>query len=200
MQDEFVSMMEDCRKYSPELILLNHRLDLGKGMPYSTTSLWNGQETYVDVLIANNRTASHNREFMFSRGNVPGLKRLYEDHGVCISSCVDFFEDELIYQAFGRCLILAPEVYGNPWLLRDDEHAKLARIYNLHRTYRDILVNGILLPGEFGPGAVSRGDGNTRFITTGNDSWNKSEITITLDETIGLEKCDRVMVGTHHPY
>lgn len=30
MQDEFVSMMEDCRKYSPDLFLLNHRLRLGK--------------------------------------------------------------------------------------------------------------------------------------------------------------------------
>lgn len=52
-QDEFVSMMKECRKYSPELILLNHRLNLGKGLPYATTFLWNGAETYTDTSINN---------------------------------------------------------------------------------------------------------------------------------------------------
>jgi hypothetical protein len=37
----------------------------------------------------------------------------------------------LILQAFNRSLILAPEIYGNPWLLKDNEFAKLARIFNL---------------------------------------------------------------------
>ena len=60
-----------------------------------------------------------------------------------------------------RCLILAPEIYANPWLLRDDEFSRLARIYNLHRHYRDILVNGMTLPETvYGPYAVSRGDGH----------------------------------------
>ena len=202
-QDEFVSMMKECREYSPDLILLNHRLKLGRGMPYATTFLFNGTETYVDVHIANEITAPHHRAFIFSRGNVPELKRLTEDHGVCISSCIDFFDDDLIYQAFGRCLILAPEIYANPWLLRDDEQAKLARIYNLHRTYRGILTNGMLLPDSYGPNAVSRGNKQTRFIVTGNDSWESRTISINLNTEIGLEQCDaceEIVVSVHHPY
>jgi hypothetical protein len=94
---------------------------------------------------------------MFERGHTNNLERLAEDHGVCISSAIDYFEDELIYQAFNRSLILAPEIYGNPWLMRDDELAKLARIYNLHARNAAILVDGTVLPDEYGCNAVSRG-------------------------------------------
>ena len=200
-QGEFVKTMKECRKYSPDLILLNHRLRLGIGEPYATTFLWEGVETYVDVHITNVKPAPHHRGFIFRRSNVPGLLRLAEDHGVCISSCVDYFEDDLIYQAFGRCLILAPEVYGNPWLMRDDEQEKLAAIYNLHRKWRDILVDGAVLPEEvYGPSAVVRGDGKRRFIITGNDSWDSSTVTLKLDEEIGLLPCDKVLVKMLHPY
>ncbi len=199
-QGEFVKTLTECRKYSPDLILLNHRLRLGIGEPYATTFLWEGVETYVDVHIANKKPAPHHREFIFGRGNVPGLQRLAEDHGVCISSCIDYFEDDLIYQAFGRCLILAPEIYGNPWLMRDDEQERLAAIYNLHRKWRDILVDGMLLPENYGPNAVARGDGKRRFIVTGNDSWDNLTVTLKLDGEIGLEPCDKVTVRLHHPY
>ena len=196
----FVKMMKECRAYSPDLILLNHRLPLGKGEPYATTFLWEGVETYIDVHVCNPCTAMHNRAYLFHRGNVPGLQRLTEDHGVCISSCNDYFEDDLIFQAFGRCLILAPEIYGNPWLLRDDEQARLARIYNLHRKHRSILVDGMLLPASYGRNAVARGDAKTRFLTLGNCSWEPVKITITLGEEIGLSPCDCVTVASHHPY
>ena len=129
----FAETIQECRKYVPDLVLLNHRNNLGEAEIYATTFLWGGTETYVDVHIANPITAMHNRAFMFSRGHIPGLQRLTEDHGVCISSCIDYFEDDLIYQAFSRSLILAPEIYGNPWLMRDDELPLLANIYNLHR-------------------------------------------------------------------
>lgn len=199
-RENFVRMMKECRKYSPDLVLLNHRLELGIGNPYATTFLWNGQETYVDVFVGSSVVCPHNRSYLFYRGNVPELQRLSEDHGVCISSCVDYYEDDLIYQAFGRSLILAPEIYGNPWLMRDDEHAHLARIYNLHRTYRDILVHGLLLPEQYGPSATARGDGKTRFITTGNPSWQRNKLKINLNGEIGLEKCGKVQVSVHHPY
>lgn len=199
-QKYFVEMMKECRKYSPELVLLNHRLELGIGNPYATTFLWNGQETYVDVFVGSSVCAPHNRAYLFFRGNVPELQRLSEDHGVCISSCVDYYEDDLIYQAFGRCLILAPEIYGNPWLMRDDEHAHLARIFNLHRSYRDILVNGMLLPEQYGPSSVARGSGKVRFITTGNPSWSRKSVKINLNGEIGLERCGKVQVSVHHPY
>ena len=201
-QSKFVETMQKSRAYSPDLIVLNHRLPLGIGEPYVTTFLWNGTETYVDVHICNPKTAMHHRAFTFTRGNVPGLARLAEDHGVCISSCPEYFEDDLIYQAFGRCLILAPEIYGNPWLLRDDEYARLAAIYTLHRKYRDILVNGTLLPSSYGENAVARGDGSRQFLCTGNDTWNKRRVCIKLDEEIGLRKpaSGTVSVILHHPY
>lgn len=196
----FCDMMTECRRFSPDLILLNHRLPLGRGAQHATTFLWNGVETYVDVHIANHCTAPNHRAFLFNRGHVPGLKRLSEDHGVCLSSCMDGFEDDLIYQAFGRCLILSPEIYANPWLLRDDEQAHLARIYTLHRRWRDILVNGKLLDDAYGCNAVSRGDGSRRFITTGSDCWEGKDISLKLNSTLGLRKCEKVAVQLHHPY
>lgn len=197
----FIRTLEDCRRYSPDLILLNHRLELGEAEPYATTFLWQGMETYVDVHAVNPMTAPHNRAFLFGRGNVPGLRRLTEDHGVCLSSCLDYFEDDLIYQAFNRHLILAPEIYGNPWLLRDEEQARLARIFNLHRRFNDILTEGMLLDeAVFGQNAVARGDSRTRLLTFGNPSWEPRTVSVPLDGQIGLAPCEEVAVIGHHPY
>lgn len=197
----FRDMLKECRKYSPDLIVLNHRLDLYEAEEYVTTFLWNGMETYVDVLAGNDCTCMHHRSFMFHRGHVPQLQRLSEDHGVCISSAVDYFEDELIYQAFNRSLILAPEIYGNPWLLRDDEYPVLARIYNLHKRVAPILVNGMTLDSSYGANAASRGTKTRRFIATGNDSWEPLTINIRLDGSIGLEPTDeKLLVISRHPY
>ncbi|WP_372805772.1 hypothetical protein [Pontiella sp.] len=200
-QGALARLMTECRKYSPDLILLNHRLNLGDALPHATTFLWGGAETYIDVHMANWRTTgTHNRIQALSRGLVPDLKRLTEDHGVCISSCIDFWDDDLILQAFNRGLILAPEIYANPWFLRDDEFPKLARIYNLHRRYRDILTKGLVLPDEqYGPYAVSRGDESTRFITLRNLTWEPVTYMIQLDDSIGLEKGKRVNLHQFHP-
>ena len=196
----FIEMMKECRRYQPDLILLNHRLNLGSGMPYATTFLWEGVETYIDVHVTNKCTALHNRAYFLRRNLVPGLERLCEDHGVCISSCPDYFEDDLIYQAFNRCLILAPEIYGNPWLLRDDEQAHLARIYNLHRTYRDILTDAVVLPEEYTKNSTARGNGETQLVTLGNDTWRTKTVKLRLGSEIGLTYSGRVAVIQHHPY
>ncbi|MEO6150633.1 MAG: hypothetical protein ABIP28_10745 [Mucilaginibacter sp.] len=199
-QDAFIEMMQQCRKYSPDLILLNHRLELGKGLPYATTFLFEGAETYIDVHMPNTATATHHRQGALSRGLVPGLQRLTEDHGVCISSCLDFWDDDLILQAFNRNLILAPQIYGNPWLLRDDEYATLARIFNLHRRYGKILVKGKILPEDkYGEKALSRGDGVTQFITFRNLEWTPKKITLKLDEEIGLTTGASFEVRQFHP-
>ncbi len=199
-EDEFIQMMKECRKYSPDLILLNHRLGLKKSKPYATTFLWGGMETYVDVHARNNVTANHHRVGNLDRGLTPQLLRLTEDHGVCLSSCLDYWEDDLILQAFNRSLILAPEIYGNPWLLADSEFSKLARIYNLHRKYGNILIKGMELPESYGSSAVSRGDAKTRFITMRNLSWNEETRTIHLDKEIGLTKRGKVQVRIYHPF
>jgi hypothetical protein len=190
-QDAFVRMLKECRKYCPDLIVLNHRLNLGDGLPYTTTKLWGG-EAYIDVWRGNEGTATHNRAVTIELG-VPidettgKPKRLVEDHGVCLSSCLDYWEDDLFLQAFSRNLILAPELYGSPWFLRDDEFPKLARIYNLTRRYRDILPQGMMLKDKaYGPNAVSRGNQKTRIITLCNPTWNPVACTVTMDEGIGL--------------
>jgi len=200
-QDAFIRLMESCRKFSPDLILLNHRLALGKAEPYATTFLWEGAETYIDVHMANNMTAPHHRAAAISRGLPPELKRLSEDHGVCLSSCLDFWQDDLILQAFNRSMILAPELYGSPWFLRDDEYPQLARIFNLHRRYNKILTKGMILPEEtYGPNAVSRGDDKTRLITLRNLTWEPVTYKVALDSSIGLGTTPGREVRLLHPY
>ncbi len=200
-QDVFVRMMTECRKYNPDLILLNHRLNLGtEGLKHATTWLLGGAETYIDVHMTNDSTAPHHRAGALSRELVPELQRLTEDHGVCLSSCLDYWEDDLILQSFNRNLILAPQIYGNPWFLRDDEYPRLASIFNLARKYKDVLVNGIILPEEkYGEKAVSRGDGQTRLITLRNNTWLPVLRTIKLDEEIGLTKGAIIELRQFHP-
>jgi hypothetical protein len=199
-EDAFIHMMTECRRFSPDLILLNHRLGLERAQAYATTFLWEGKETYIDVWSTNRVTAPHHRADALSRGLVPDLLRLTEDHGVCLSSCLDYWEDDLVLQAFNRCLILAPQLYGNPWLLRDDEFPRLARIFNLHRRYRDILVDGMVLPEDrFGPFAVSRGREDTRLITLRNLSWEPVTYSVPLDESVGLMTGGRVHCRSFHP-
>lgn len=199
-EEYFIEMMKRAREYSPDLILLNHRLGLEKGKSYATTFLWGGAETYIDVFMNNRTTAPHHRAEALSRGVVPDLMRLTEDHGVCISSCLDYWDDDLILQAFNRSLILSPQIYGNPWLLRDDEFPVLASIFNLHRRYRDILVEGMVLPDEYGPYAISRGDDNTRLITLRNLSWNDTVYSIKIGEEIGVTGGYMYNVKQYHPY
>ena len=198
--EDFCDMMRRCRSYCPDLILLNHRLNLGQGAKYATTFLWQGAETYVDIHSCNHVTAPHHRAFIFSRGLTPELQRLTEDHGTCISSFNDNFDDDLIYQAFNRNLILAPEIYGNPWLLRDEEQARLAHLFNLHERLNDILVDGFILPEEiFGVNAVSRGSADHRVLTFGNPAWTSKRVSFVLDRSVGLEEEGRYEIISHHP-
>lgn len=197
--DYFDRMMTKVREYSPDFVLLNHRLDLGPGTKHSTTFLLGGAETYIDVHMTNDMTAPHHRAKAISR-ETPST-RLTEDHGVCLSSCLDYWEDDLILQSFGRELILAPEIYANPWLLRDDELAQMAFIFNLHRDYRDILVNAQMLPeSQYGPQAVSRGDGATRFVVLRNLTWTPVTYRIKLDDEVGLTSRKEVKVRQYHPF
>lgn len=199
--DYFDRMMTDIRNYAPEFIFLNHRLQLGKGTKHSTTYLLGGAETYIDVHMSNDVTAPHHRAKALARELPEGLTRLTEDHGVCLSSCLDGWEDDLILQAFNRNLIIAPQIYANPWLLRDDGFSYLAYIYNLHRDYRDILVDGKVLPSEqYGPEAVTRGDGKTQFITLRNLTWYPKTYKIKLDSITGLKEEKDVKVRLYHPF
>ncbi len=200
-QDYFIETMNECRNYSPDLIILNHRITLNEeARKLTTTFLWEGRETCVDVNISNDQVAPHHREGNLSRGLPPELNRLTEDHGVCLSTALDFWEDDLILQAFNRNLIMSPEIYGSPFLLSDAELPLLARIYNIHRLYNDILVNGMVLPEDkYGKYAVSRGDSSTRLITLRNLTWQPVQIPIQLDESIGISSKGKLEVLQYHP-
>jgi hypothetical protein len=199
-QEVFRQAIEACRVFCPDLIVQNHRVKLGSAADVATVSLWEGVETYIDVFMSNSGTATHHRAGALARELPPDLTRRLEDHGVCLSSCLDYWEDDVVLQAFNRELLLAPSIYGNPWLLRDDEFPKLARLFNLHRRYRDILTRGIVLDeGRYGPFAVSRGDRSTRFITLRNLTWRPVTYSLRLDGTIGLEARGEVEVRRFHP-
>ena len=200
--DAFDRMMTRVREIAPDFVLLNHRLQLGEATRHSTTFLLGGAETYIDVFMTNRMTAPHHRGQAIARKAPEGLTRLTEDHGVCLSSCLDGWQDDLILQAFNRNLILAPQIYANPWLLRDDEFPQLAYIYNLHRRYRDILVDGQRLPeANYGPEAISRGDGKTRFVTLRNLTWEPVKYRVQLGEEVGLKGSKRkVQVKSYYPF
>lgn len=197
----FDRMMTDIRKEAPDFIFLNHRLQLGEGDRHSTTHLLGGAETYIDVHMTNDMTAPHHRGKAIARELPEGLTRMTEDHGVCLSSSLDGWEHDLVLQAFNRNLIMAPQIYANPWLLSDEEFSYLAFIYNLHRDYRHILVTGSRLPEEiYGPDAVTRGDGRTQFITIRNLTWEPVKYSVRMDGSVGLKDKKEVKARLYHPY
>lgn len=199
-QEAVIKALIECRKYCPDLIVLNERVKFGQAEPYVTTLLWEGVETYIDVFMQNTTTATHHRAGALARELTPKMSRLIEDHGVCFSSCLDYWEDELVLQAFNRSLVVSPQIYGNPWFLRDDEFPKLARLFNLARRYRDIMVSALVLPEEqYAPYAVSRGDERTRIITLRNLTWEPVNYTIQLDDSIGLQRGEPVELRRLHP-
>lgn len=199
-EDDFIDMMQQCRKYSPDLILLNHRLGLERAQQYATTFLWEGRESYTDANTPMaNTTAPHHRVGSMGRGLVPDMQRLTEDHGVCLSSCMDNWDDELVLQAFNRSLILSPQIYGNPWLLGDGEFPKLARIFNLSKAWAPLLTQGIALPEGYGASAVARGDGQSRIVTLRNLSWETKTVKVNIGQEIGLTDAGKYRVTMYHP-
>ncbi len=197
--EAFVRMITECRKHVPDLLVQNHYINLHRGMPLATTAFWGGAEMYIDVFIANSGCAPHHRAAALARGLVEDKKRLLEDHGVCLSSCLDGWDDEMVLTSFGRNLIFSPEMYGSPWLLRDDEYPKLARLFNLQRRYGDILVDSLPLPESYGPHAVSRGDAVRRFLVLRNLTWTETAYTVKLDQEIGLAPGKDVELRQLHP-
>jgi len=197
----FIEALQRCRAIAPDLIVTNQRVGLpAEAEELVSATLWQGEETYVDATIHNTTPAPHHRAGNLARGWPPGMTRRADDHGVCLSSCMDYWEDDVVLQAFNRSGILSPEIYGNPWLLSDDEFPRLARLFNLHRRHRDLLVEGVALPEErYGPFAVSRGDGRTRLITLRNLTWEPVTRKVKLDQTVGLAPAERVELRQYHP-
>ena len=119
--------------------------------------------------------------------------------GVCFSSSLDNWDDELIMQVFNHNTYKRPRIYGNPWLLKDSEFSKLGRINALYQEYRNILPKRIYLPDSYGVNAMSRGSKSKRLLTLTNMSWETKMVTIKLDEEIGLKEGKKLEVRSYHP-
>jgi hypothetical protein len=83
--------------------------------------------------------------------------------------------------------------------MKDDEFPRLARIFNFHGKYRDILTEGMVLPPEYGPYAVSRGNNITRIITLRNLSWENKSYIIRPGQEIGLDDTYQYYARQFHP-
>jgi hypothetical protein len=57
----------------------------------------------------------------------------------------------------------------------------------------------VLPEDRYGPFAVSRGDGATRFITLRNLTWDSATYSVRLDRTIGLETGGEIELRRFHP-
>lgn len=186
---------------SPDLLVTNSGIDLGAEIStYIPVTDWAGQSSYTDVNDFNSMTGVHHRLGSMDRPIVPDMNRLKDDKGVGLSSALDFWEDDLVLQAFNRNTLFSPEIFGNPWFLKDEELPRLARIFNIHQRYNDILVNSKILPADqYGDNAVSRGDGETRLITLRNLSFKPQKYRITIDNSIGIKADGTFMVRQIFP-
>jgi len=71
-QDAFIDMLKQCRKYCPDLIVINHRLNLGHALPYVTTKLWGGRFTGGTDPLVETFTWSLPHDLVFLRHDVAG--------------------------------------------------------------------------------------------------------------------------------
>jgi len=179
--------LAEARRIDPKFVAINHRIN---NSPYMLTItdclLWRGQETYIDVHIANrtanlyNRDCSIGRELSSEFFKTPF--RQFEDHGICFNSCLEKWEDDLVTQAFGRASVLSPEMYGTFFFLGDADYPRLARLIQLHKQLEPLLKASFPLPG----GDIAHGDGQSSLVLVRNMSWEPAVKTIPLDASIGL--------------
>ena len=186
---------------TPDLLVTSSGIDLGSTISkYVSVTDWLGQGSYTDVNDFNTMTGIHHRLGSMDRPTVPEMNRLKDDKGVGLSSALDFWEDDLVLQAFNRNTLFAPEIFGNPWFLKDEEFPRLARIFNVHQRYNDMLVNAKMLPvDQYGDNAVSRGDEETRFITLRNLSFTPQKYRLSIDNSIGIKADGTFMVRQIFP-
>lgn len=186
---------------TPDLLITSSGLDIGSEFSkYIPITDWAEQGAYTDVNDFNSMTGVHHRLGSMDRPTVPEMNRLKDDKGVGLSSALDYWEDDLVLQAFNRNTLFSPEIFGNPWFLKDEELPRLARIFTIHAQYNDILVSSKQLPAAiYGVNAVSRGDGETRLITLRNLSFEPVKYRIAIDNSIGINADGTFMVRQVFP-
>ena len=179
--------LAEARRLDPSFIAINHRIN---NSPYMLTItdclLWNGEETYIDVHIANTTAALYNRSASIGRALTSEFFktpfRQFEDHGICFNSSVEKWEDDLVAQAFGRASVLSPELYGTFFFLPDEAYPTLARLIQLHKRSESLLKQAFPLAD----GDISHSDGRSSLIVLRNPTWSYQTKVVALDRTIGL--------------
>ena len=156
----------------------------------------NLDKTYIEKYSSNTKTTKNKRSAIIEEEY--NSKNENTD-GVCFTSPLDNWDDELIMQAFNHNTYKMPRICGNPWFLKDSEFSKLARINNLYQEYQSILNKRIYLPESYGINAMSRGNKSKRILTLTNMSWETKFVTVRLDEEIGLIEGDRIEIRSYHP-
>ncbi len=200
-QDAFVRMMTECRKHSPDLILLNHRLDLGKGLPHATTYLLGrGGDLHRRPHVQPSDRAAPPGRGAFPRGRAgPGQA----DRGprglhLVVPGLLGGRSDPAGLQPEpdprARSSTAIPGCCGmtsfRSWRGSSTWPGNTA----------DILVDGMVLPeGSYGEKAVSRGDDRTRLLTLRNLGWTPITCQVRLDEEIGLSAGTEVELRQYHP-
>jgi hypothetical protein len=179
--------LAEARRIDPSFVAINHRIN---DSPYMLTItdclLWKGEETYIDVHIANttaalyNRSASIGRELTSEFFKTPF--RQFEDHGICFNSSIEKWADDLVAQAFGRASVLSPELYGTFFFLPDEDYPRLARLLQLHKRSQSMLKQAFPLAD----GDVAHGDGRSSLLVLRNSSWGYQTKVVHLDGSIGL--------------
>jgi hypothetical protein len=194
--------LSEARRIDPDFVAINHRVNQS---PYMLTItdclLWQGQETYIDVHITNTESALYNRSCSIRRSlyseffGVPF--RQFEDHGICFNSLIENWEDDFVTQAFGRASVISPEMYGTFFFLPDEDYSRLARLIELHRRSRSLLIRTYPLEN----GDIAHGDGLSALIVLRNPTWESVTKPVRIDETIGLMRNGRgpVIVRQRHP-
>ncbi len=195
-------LIKKCRRANPDLIVINHRVSLS---PYILSildsTLWEGVEGYPEIMLYNStKPRLFTRHASYGRGKpvyYGAYSQLLEDHGVCLNGLHEGWREELVVQAFGRALMLSPEIYGALFLLPDSEYPELGRLMKHADEKRNILANTRYIEET---GDFIHTNGNQSIICMINDSWEVVNRQITIGHDIGIEsQNEEFAIIRHYP-
>lgn len=195
-------LVRECREVRPDLIIINHRVSYS---PYILmlldSTLWESRETYPDVHMINNdrpRLMTRNAQHGFGEPAYFGVySELLEDHGVCLSGERTGWADEFVIQAFGRALMLSPEVYGTLFLLRDEDYPAFGRLMRLAESFRPVLRHTVF---DRNRNTFIHSDGERALLCIINDSWERTSRSFAVHEDLGLSADTEAWeIRIHHP-
>jgi hypothetical protein len=196
-------LVDACHEANPDIIIINHRISAS---PYILTmldsTLWMGAESYPDHFLYNDdKPRLFTRFGSFGRGEPTyygAYSELLEDHGVCFNGFTEGWREELVVQALGRALMLAPEIYGTLFLLPDEDYRDLAKIMKLVEQFSGLLTR---TKYEVATGDFIHADGERALLCLVNDNWETKERELRINAEIGINgESARYEIICHFPF